>query len=167
MKDLAIRVRQNAWPIGIVMVILAFFTIDGALVFTAFRDKATVAEDNYYEKGVHFDQLRASTVRSSEAGWKAELAIADAPLAGMPRRVDVVIRSRFGTPVPGLQGTLTAVRPADARLTTSGTLLEVPGEPGTYRLLLKLPARGLWEFQLDARQGSDSYRMVLRHDVAL
>jgi nitrogen fixation protein FixH len=167
MKQLGLAIRRNAWPIGIALVILAFFTIDGALVFTAFRDKATAPEENYYDKAIHFDQLRASSIRSSEAGWKAQVLVAEAPLVGMPRRVDVTVHDRSGKPVVGLLGSLTAVRPADARLSSTGALVEVPGEQGTYRLLLKLPARGLWEFQLEARKGSDSYRMVIRQDVVL
>jgi len=167
MKPVALRIRENAWPIGIALVVAAFFTIDGALIFTAFRDKATAAEDNYYDKAVQYDRLKASTIRSSEAGWTAELSVAESPLPGMPRRVDVVVHDRNGLPVSGLRGTLTAVRPADVRLTNSATIVPVPGEEGRYRLLLKVPARGLWEFQLDAEKAGDAYRMVIRQDVAL
>lgn len=167
MKQLALRIRNHAWPIGIGMVVLSFVTLDGALIFTAFRDKATAPEDNYYEKAVQYDRLKTSTIRMNEAGWTAEVAVADVPLQGMPRRVDLIVRDRIGGPVSGLQGTLTAVRPADARLSNSGAFVPVPGEEGRYRLLLKMPARGLWEFQLDARKGADAYRMVIRQDVAL
>lgn len=167
MNRLVLRIRENAWPIGIALVVLAFVTLDGALIFTAFRDKSWAPEDNYYERAVQYDRLKASTLRTSEAGWTAEVSVAEVPLPGMPRRVDLVVRDRMGGPVSGLQGTLTAVRPADARLSNSGSLVAVPGEEGRYRLLLKVPARGLWEFQLDARKGSDAYRMVIRQDVAL
>lgn len=161
------RMQRNAWPIGIAVVVMAFVAIDGALVLTAFRDTAVAAEEGYYDKALAYDRSRVAVLRSSEAGWKAAVAVADTPLPGMPRRVDVVIHDRLDQPVTGLVGTLTAVRPADARLSNSGALLEVPGEPGAYRLLLKVPVRGLWEFQLDARKGADDYRMIIRQDVAL
>jgi hypothetical protein len=167
MNSVMTRLRSNAWPIGIVLVVLAFVSIDGALILTAFRDKTIAPEEGYYEKALDFDRGRAPVLRSTDAGWKAAVAVADAPLPGMPRRVDVVVRDGQGNPVTGLVGTLTAVRPADARLSNSGSLLEVPGEQGAYRLLLKVPARGLWEFQLDARKGADQYRLIIRQEVAL
>ena len=159
--------QRNSWPIGILLVTLAFFTIDGALIITAFRDEASAPEAQYYEKALQYDKLRQSSLRSSEAGWKADITVASVPLPGMPRRVDLVLRDQQGQPVSGLHGTLTAIRPADARLSNSAQLLEVPGQQGTYRLLLKVPARGLWEFQLEARKGVDDYRMIIRQDVAL
>jgi hypothetical protein len=161
------RIRRNAWPIGIVLVILAFVTLDAALIATAFRDSATAPEEQYYEKALQYDRLHASSLRSTEAGWSAGVSVAPVPLPAMPRRVDVVVRDKQGQPVTGLLGTLTAVRPADARLSNSAALLEVPEEQGTYRLLLKVPARGLWEFQLDARKAGEDYRMIIRQDVAL
>lgn len=167
MKKLIHRIRENSWPIGIAMVIAAFVTLDGALVFTAFSDKTIAPEDNYYDKAVRYDELRSASLRTSEAGWKAEVGVAEVPLAGMPRRVDLTVRDRGGRPVTGLKGTMTAVRPADARLENRGDLIEVPGQEGVYRLLLKVPARGLWEFQIDARRGVDAYRMVVRQDVAI
>ena len=50
MKKLIHRIRENSWPIGIALVIAAFVTLDGALIFTAFSDKTIAPEENYYDK---------------------------------------------------------------------------------------------------------------------
>ena len=85
----------------------------------------------------------------------------------MPRRVDVRVSDARGAPVAGLSGTLTAIRPADVRLRDQAALVSVPGQAGLYRLLLRLPVGGLWVFELDANQGGDAYRVVLREDVRI
>ena len=160
-------VRDRAWPIGIIAVIATFFVADGLLIASAFSDQAFAPEEDYYEKALHHDEVQAALRRAQSVGLRMTLSIAEAPLESMPRRVDVRITDQSGRPMTGLTGTLTAVRPADARLRNQAELVSVPGEDGLYRLLLRLPASGLWVFELDARQGAEAYRVVLREDVRI
>ena len=95
------------------------------------------------------------------------LQIGEAPLASMPRRVDLRVADGSGQPVPGLSGTLTAIRPADMRLRSQSVLTSVPGQSGLYRLLLRVPVSGLWVFELDARKDGQDYRVVMREDVRI
>jgi hypothetical protein len=85
----------------------------------------------------------------------------------MPRRVDVEVNDADGKPVTGLEGKITAIRPSDARLKNEGTLVAVPGREGLYRLLLKVPVAGLWQFELEARRGTDDYLLIVRQDVKI
>jgi len=160
-------IRERAWPIGIAAIIATFFVADGMLIATAFSDEGFAPEEDYYEKALHHDEVQAALRRAQSIGLRMTLTFAEAPLQNMPRRVDVRITDQSGRPVTGLTGTLTAVRPADARLRNQAELVSVPGEDGLYRLLLRLPAPGLWVFELDARQGSDVYRVVSREDVRI
>ena len=156
------------WPIGIIGIIFSFLTVQGILIFNALRDYDKIAPDaDYYERGVNYEQQHRNDLRAVEAGLKAEIAVSEAPIANMPRRVDVRVLDRAGHPVPGLSGKLKATRPSDARLTNEGQLIAVPGEDGLYRLLLAVPMSGLWEFELTARRGSDDYRVVVRQDVKI
>ena len=156
MNDLGLRIRRNAWPIGIALVILSYFTLDGALVYTAFRDKATAPEENYYDKAIHFDQLKASTFRSNEAGWTAQVVVAQAPLAAMPRRVDVIVHDGSGKPVVGRKGKAMREivhpaptrRPIDARRYGDQWVAiwrreVVDADANLERLLERLKSRGL------------------------
>jgi hypothetical protein len=43
----------------------------------------------------------------------------------------------------------------------------VPGREGLYRLLLKVPVAGLWQFELEARRGTDDYLLIVRQDVKI
>ena len=161
-------VSKYRWPIGIVGIILCFFLADGVLIYSALSSHDSIApQEGYYERAVNHDEHRQKLDRAKVAGLGATISVADAPIPSMPRRVDVRVKDAKGDPVSGLEGKLTAIRPSDARLRNDGNLIPVPGEAGLYRLLLKVPVPGLWEFQLDARRGTDDYLMIVRQDVEI
>jgi nitrogen fixation protein FixH len=83
----------------------------------------------------------------------------------MPRPVDLAVSDREGRPVQGLAGVLQAMRPADTRLSQSEPLTEIPHLPGTYRVLLRLEAPGIWEFRVDAQR--DGQRFVQTQRLTL
>lgn len=161
-------VSRYRWPLGIIGIILTFFLVDGVLVFTALRDYDAIApEEGYYERAINHDELQQRIRRAQQAGLEAKITVAEAPIPSMPRRVDVLVQDGKGAPVNGLEGKLIAIRPSDTRLKNEGTLIAVPGQEGLYRLLLKVPVAGLWEFELEARRGSDDYLMIVRQDVKI
>ena len=155
------------WPAGIVGIIAVFFVADGLLIATAFSARNVGPEEQYYERALEHDELRAAVQRAELRGLHVVVRVGSAPLSEMPRPVDVMVTDRSGRPVSRLDGTLTAVRPSDVRLKNSAALVGVPNRPGQYRLLLRVPVSGLWVFELDARQGGESYRVVLREDVRI
>lgn len=161
-------VSRYRWPIGIVGIILCFFIADGFLIYNALRDMDAIApEEGYYERALQHDELQKRVQRAKQAGLEAKVTVAEAPIPTMPRRVDVLVQDAKGAPVSGLEGKLTAIRPSDARLKNEGTLVAVPGQDGLYRLLLKVPVAGLWQFELEARRGTDDFLMIVRQDVQI
>ncbi len=161
-------ISKHRWPLGIVGIILCFFIAQGALISAALSDHDAVAPpENYYELAVNHDEVMAKKRRAEQAGLKATISVAEAPLPAMPRRVDVFVKDGRGDPVVGLEGKLTAIRPSDSRLRNDGPLVAVPGHDGLYRLLLKVPVPGLWEFEIDAHRGSDDYLMIVRQDLEI
>jgi hypothetical protein len=160
-------VGRYRWPVGIVGIIAVFFVADGLLIATAFSARNVGPEEQYYERALQHDELRAAVQRAELRGLRVAIRVGSAPLSKMPRPVDVEVTDRAGRPVSGLNGTLTAVRPSDVRLKNSAALVGVPNRPGQYRLLLRVPVSGLWLFELDARQGDEAYRVVLREDVRI
>jgi hypothetical protein len=160
-------VGRYRWPVGIVAIIAVFFVADGLLIVTAFSARNVGPEEDYYERALQHDGVRAAVERAELRGLRVAVRVGSAPLSEMPRPVDVTVTDGAGRPVSGLDGTLTAVRPSDVRLKNRAVLVSVPGRPGQYRLLLRVPVSGLWVFELDARQDGESYRVVLREDVRI
>ena len=160
-------VGRYRWPAGIVAIIAVFFVADGLLIATAFSARNVGPEEQYYERALQHDDVRAAVQRAEFRGLRVAIRVGSAPLREMPRPVDVMVTDRAGRPVSGLDGTLTAVRPSDVRLRNRAALVAVPKRPGQYRLLLRVPLSGLWVFELDARQGGESYRVVLRENVRI
>ena len=160
-------VGRYRWPVGIVGIIAVFFVADGLLIAPAFSAGNVGPEEQYYERALRHDDVSAAVRRAQLRGFRVAVRVGSAPLSEMPRPVDVTVTDGSGRPVSGLDGTLTAVRPSDVRLKNRAALVGVPNRPGQYRLLLRVPVPGLWVFELDARQGGESYRVVLREDVRI
>ena len=161
-------VSRYRWPIGIVGIMLCFFLADGLLIYNALRDYDAIRpEEGYYERALRHDEQQQRVERARQVGLEAKIVVAEAPIPNMPRRVDVEVNDADGKPVTGLEGKITAIRPSDARLKNEGTLVAVPGREGLYRLLLKVPVAGLWQFELEARRGTDDYLLIVRQDVKI
>ncbi len=165
--QLAHWISRYRWPAGIIAIVTVFFVADGILIATAFSARNVGPEEEYYERALQHDDTRAAVQRAELRGFRMAVRVGAAPLSEMPRPVDVTVTDRAGRPVPGLDGTLTAVRPSDVRLKNRAALVGVPNRPGQYRLLLRVPVSGLWVFELDASQGGESYRVVQRQDVRI
>lgn len=159
--------RSNAWPLGLATVISLFVLANAVLVYAATRDKAIGPEQDYYEQALRHDQTVDMLRRAEQLGLRAAIEVSKSPIVDMPRRLDVRVTDAQGAPVPGLVGTMTAIRPSDVRLRNSATLVSVPEQPGLYRLLLRIPVSGLWEFQIDAKRGTEPLLMVIRQDVSI
>ena len=148
------------WPMYLGGLLLMSITAQGVLVFVATRDDAPRPVKGYYEKSLKWDADAALVAASRQLGWTVEYGIPAGPQysTDAPRPVDVRVEDGDGSGVPGLEGRLVAVRPADPALNQAGELTELPHAPGSYRTLVRLGARGVWEFNLDAHR--DTLRFV-------
>lgn len=156
------------WPIYLGGLLGMSVMAQGVLVYVATRPDAPRPIGNYYQRSLSWDADAAVLEASRALGWSVRVEVpGDTPhAAGMPRPVDVRVLDRDGDPVAGLAGQLHVLRPSDARLSQSGTLTEIPHRPGTYRTLVRLDLPGLWEFRLDARQGSQRFVHTQRLNVS-
>lgn len=148
------------WPMYLGGLLLMSITAHGILVYMATRDDAPRPVQGYYERSLEWDADTALVEASRQLGWTVEYRIPAGPQysTDMPRPVDVLVRDGDGAGVIGLAGRLVAVRPADPALNQAGELTELPHAPGRYRTLVRLGARGVWEFNLDTRR--DTLRFV-------
>jgi len=131
----------------------------GVLVYVATRPDAPRPIQSYYQRSLEWDADAAVAAASAQLGWSVRYGVpTDTPHApGMPRPVDVIVASGDGQPVRGLAGRLLAIRPADSRLSQSGTLTEIPHLPGTYRTLIRLDEPGAWELRLVVGKGASRF----------
>lgn len=147
------------WPVLLGGLLSMSVVANAILVFVATRPDAPPPIADYYQRALQWDADAAVLAASQQLGWSVEFAIpAGGQYAVSARRpVDVAVQDHEGQPVRGLSGRIVAIRPADARLNGDSPLVELPHAPGHYRTLAQLPARGLWELNLDARLGSQRF----------
>lgn len=144
------------WPIFIGGLLSMSIVACGSLVWVATRPDVPRPIEDYYRAAQTWDVSEAVEDASRQLGWTVRFELpADVPhFRGMVRPVDVTVSDRAGRPVSGLAGRLFVIRPADARLTQTGTLVEIPAHAGSYRTLVRVDEPGAWDVRLDARQQS-------------
>lgn len=147
-------VSDYRWPIYIAGHLTMSIVACGVLVWVATRPDTPLPIPDYYQTAQAWDADEATLDASLALGWQVTFTLpGDVPyVAGALRPVDVTIVDRNGAPVAGLAGRFIAIRPSDARLNQSATLVELTGETGRYRTLVRLDMPGAWEFRLDTRQ---------------
>ncbi len=147
-------VSDYRWPIYIAGHLTMSIVACGVLVWVATRPDTPLPIPDYYQTAQAWDADEAALDASRALGWQVTFTLPeDVPyVAGAPRPVDISVVDRTGTPVPGLAGRFAAVRPSDARLNQSSSFVELTGQAGRYRTLVRLDRPGAWEFRLDAQQ---------------
>lgn len=149
-------VSTYRWPMFLGGLLSMSILAQGILVYVATRPDAPRPMKDFYERSLSWDADAALLASSRDLGWRVRFELpGDTPLSpGMPRPVDVHIHDRDGAPLAGIAGDFEALRPADARQNQAGALTALPHLPGTYRTLVRLDARGLWDFRLNTtREG--------------
>lgn len=155
------------WPLFLAGLLGMSVTAQAILVFVATRNDAPAPIANYYQQSLQWDADAAVLAQSRQLGWTVQVEVPSGKQYAVSARrpVDLILRDSASEPVTGLTGRLVAVRPADTRLNSDSPLIELPYAPGHYRTLAQLPAPGVWELHLDARQGSMRFVHAVRVHV--
>lgn len=135
-----------------------------ATVFAANSDGGVQVIEAYYDHSVNWNEAAAAQTASDRLGWTTVLRVLPTEDNGL-RPVEITVRNRAGTPVSGLVGTVRLERPQFARAVTELPLAAHRTEPGVYRLLAPVTAKGLWDFHLHATYKDDVYLTTIRREI--
>lgn len=149
--------RWALLPVGLLG---AMFVGWGLMLSLALDDPGFGVEPDYYEKAVHFDELRALERESERLGWSVEL---EAVPQGERARVVLTLVDRAGAGIQGARVTAQAFHNAHSGDVRSLDFVAL-GD-GHYEAWLPHPRTGLWEYRVEATRGSDHYRKVFRADL--
>jgi len=120
-----------------------------------------VVTEEAYEKGLHYNKLIARADAQAQLGWSSVIAISY-PVPGKAR-LSLTLKDKEGMPVSQAAVAATMVRPARQSLDFRVELVEQ--SPGVYAADLNPPVPGLWEVQVGAEKGADSYQDVKRVEL--
>lgn len=132
------------WIAAVVCLLIFTVSTQTYLLSRALSDPSVVAEPDYYQKAVDWDQTRAQRRQNVALGWTLA-ATASADVGPDGRTLTVSLKDQTGQALSGASLRVLAFHKARSANRIPGALLE-SGE-GEYVATLPLLREGLWELR--------------------
>ncbi len=151
------------WPGFVVALLSGHVLLLLAMVYIAVSDRSFAVEPDYYQQGLHWDDIAAQQRRNAELGWHISIDFGDpaGPLA--KRELRCLLTDRDGSPLEDALIDLIAF-PHSRGTQRELVMLEPVGE-GLYAASMRFQKKGLWEFRFVVRQDSSTFTYVEQKDV--
>ncbi len=147
--------KKSLWPKAIIAFFAVIFMANGFLIYLAVSGFEGLVEDNYYEKGLNYNDV----IQQEKLGWKIELSFTDDMKAGAPNKAKVVIFDPKGEPIGGARVRIALRRPATDRFDKE---FELVPSGCAYHGTVFLPVSGLWDIAVKAEKGDDRKEKTFR-----
>lgn len=154
--------RGSWWPIAVVTILGLTVAANVWLIRVATHDPSFAVEEDYYQRGVHWDDELAQRARNAALGWT--LAASISPIReGGGSDLTVALRDSVVAPISGASITVRAMHVA--RANDAVELRLEPSTPGTYAVHMPIQRAGLWELRIDVQRGTERFTATERLDV--
>lgn len=154
--------RGMIWPAAVAGVLCLTIAANVWLITIARHDPSFAVEENYYQRGLHWDDELAQRAHNEQLGWRLLATLA--PIQrGRGAELRVALRDASVAPIPDASIVVRAVHVARANDPVEVTLIS--SGPGEYRALVPLERAGLWELHIAVHRGSELYTAVERLDA--
>lgn len=159
MRAKAEQANRSDW---IPWAFVAFFGVvlaaNAAMIWLAFATWSGLETENAYQKGLAYNRALAAARDQDALGWRVDLDVA---LEGEGQaRLELILADRHGDLIEDAQVTAAFVRPTHTGHDLELTVPHV--HAGVYGADAALPLAGVWELNLTARSGGDTYRISRR-----
>jgi nitrogen fixation protein FixH len=154
--------RGARWPLAVTTILGLTVAANIWLIRTASGDPSFAIEENYYERGVHWDDELAQRATNRALGWRI-VATMTPEATGNGAVLLLVLTDSAVAPIEGASVVVKAMHVARARSPLQVTLASAG--PGQYQARLPVERAGLWEFRIDVHRGSDRFTSTERLDV--
>jgi nitrogen fixation protein FixH len=124
------------------------------MVYLAMRTNPGLVNDDYYERGQHYEQTLVSRL-AKDPGWTMRVDIPSELKPGEETAIRVVLVDKAGQPVTPDSVTFYAYRPSDKTRDFSHPMTE-EGK-GRYATRASFPLVGHWDALIAVRQGEDEF----------
>lgn len=151
----ATRWKLVPFAILVPTVIFAVWRIQIAL-----DDPHFAVQEDYYEKGVHFDEELARRAASDALHWSGDLLPGTRAEGG---GVQLTLNDEAGVPIEGAVGTLRAFHNAYPAQAQEVSWRE--SAPGVYDAELVYDRSGIWRWQLVLTRGEQRWQYDRKQEV--
>ena len=150
--------RIEPFLLGIGLLFLVVFVVNGTYVYYALHSFSGLVTDKAYDEGVAFNDTIRAQQQQDALGWRGEVAV-DLH-AGQPGSVRFTLQDKSGQPIPGAKVSGQLFRPVQAGLDQTLTLDEI--QPGVYQGQATVPQPGQWDLRLEAHAAAGLFRLARR-----
>ncbi len=144
------------WPGAVVALLGLSVTMGTITMLAATRDPNSFAVvDNYYEKGLQWDEHKAQLERNTALGWQVSIEVGEPGLLHR-RPLIVTLLDRDGSPI--VDALIEASTYHHAAANSVETLTLEPGEvPGQYQAMADITRQGQWQISLQVTAGGEDF----------
>src|SRR5512139_3865953 len=146
--------RGTAWPIAVAGILGLTVGANIWLIRVATSDPSFAVEENYYQRGVHWDDELAQRARNAALGWTLNASVSPIE-SGRGADLRVALSDSVVAPISGASIVVRALHVARAGQPVEVTL--APGAPGEYEARVPIERAGLWELRIDVHRGADRF----------
>jgi nitrogen fixation protein FixH len=154
--------RGTAWPLAVTTMLGLTVAANIWLIRVAGGDPSFAVEENYYERGVRWDDELEQRAHNRELGWRLA-----AKLSPIQQESGALLRITLADsavmPISGASVVVRAVHVARAGHPMELTL--AAGAPGEYEVRVPIARAGIWELRIDVQRGKERFTATERLDV--
>ena len=159
-----VKKRQGAFWIGLIFGLFAIhMSVASALVYFAHSDPSFAVVPDYHGKALAWDETKRQEAASDALGWTALLVAGPDDGAVQERDLTLTLIDGAGDPVENAAVTVSAFHLARSREPVD--LSFSASQPGLYTARERLPRYGIWEFQVEAIRGEDTFVRDMRIEL--
>jgi nitrogen fixation protein FixH len=141
-----------------VMLLGMSVTIGGISVYFATNDPSFAVEEDYYQKGLEWDQTMAQKRVNNELGWKVRPSVVEGQL-------QVKVTDANDLPVGGGQLEYVVFHNARAGIKLKGEAVDSSELAGVYTADLDFDRAGTWVVRYRIQRGEDLYVSETRMEL--
>jgi nitrogen fixation protein FixH len=152
------------WPAAVVVILGITVVANVWIITIANNDPSFAVEENYYERGLRWDEELAQRETNARLGWRLLPALSPI-VRGSGAGLRVELRDASVRPI------------ADASIVVRAVHIARAGEPvqvtlgsdaqGGYSATVPLERPGLWELRFDVHRGDVRFTALERFDTRL
>lgn len=150
------KVLNGEWrPLVIIAGLTVVIIVNGFLFYFANHDFPGIVENDYYDKGVYYNEYLDRLKEQKARGWQLNLGWVAEPVTGKPATLRCVVKDKSGQPIRGAIVNVKLMRPGEPAADQRLVLQEVG--PGDYQGTVTLPRPGNWDLLLKMHKGKDQH----------
>jgi len=154
--------RGAMWPLAVMTILGLTVAANIWLIRVANGDPSFAIEENYYQRGVHWDDEMSQREQNRALGWKVDATLMPIE-AGRGAELRIAIHDSAVVLIEGASVVVRALHVARANEPVEVTLS--PDGHGAYEALVPIQRAGIWELRIDVHRGADRYIATERIDV--